>query len=77
MQACRPFFICMLGERYGWHLTGEGDESLLEKTFDIGAKHYPWVGSQRNRSVTEIEILGGALNEDIQVRTLVRCWGAL
>ena len=67
----------MLGERYGWHLTGEGDESLLEKTFDIGAKHYPWVGSQRNRSVTEIEILGGALNEDIQVRTLVRCWGAL
>eukprot|EP00750_Incisomonas_marina_P024529 INCI5124.2.p1 GENE.INCI5124.2~~INCI5124.2.p1 ORF type:complete len:1327 (-),score=287.09 INCI5124.2:1886-5278(-) len=66
VDACRPFFICMLGERYGWHLTGEGDESLLETTFDIGAKHYPWVAEQRNRSVTEIEILGGALNPDIQ-----------
>jgi len=66
VQACKPFFICMLGERYGWHLTGEGDESLLEKTFDIGAKHYPWVAEQRHRSVTEIEILGGALNPDIR-----------
>jgi hypothetical protein len=66
VDACRPFFICMLGERYGWHLTGEGDESLLEKTFDIGAKHYQWVGEQRHRSVTEIEILGGALNADVQ-----------
>ncbi len=39
---------------------------MLEKTFEIGAKHYPWVGDQRHRSVTEIEILGGALNPEVR-----------
>ena len=53
----------MLGNRYGWHLTGKGDETLLETTFDVGAKHFPWVQDYRHRSVTEIEILGGALLE--------------
>ena len=63
VEACAPFFICMLGNRYGWHLTGKGDEALLETTFDVGAKHFPWVQDYRHRSVTEIEILGGALLE--------------
>ena len=36
---------------------------MLETTFDVGAKHFPWVQDYRHRSVTEIEILGGALLE--------------
>jgi hypothetical protein len=55
----------MLGERYGWHdmsdITNMKDE-LLEQTFqnaiDAG---YEWVAKFKDRSVTELEIIYGAL----------------
>ena len=48
----RPFFLCMLGERYGW--TPESiPENLLES--------YPWLSAMQGRSITELEIQYGAL----------------
>ncbi|HYI11052.1 MAG TPA: DUF4062 domain-containing protein [Thermoanaerobaculia bacterium] len=55
IDRCRPFFLCMLGERYGWVA---GTETLAE----VAARH-PWVASHPGASVTELEILHGALNE--------------
>lgn len=64
IDACRPFFVGMLGERYGWHLTGDDSvDELLAKTMDIGEEHYPWMKPFRQRSVTELEMLHGALEE--------------
>jgi len=63
IDACRPFFVAMLGERYGWHLAPSSRDDLFEKTMDVGAKVYPWVSQYRDRSVTELEILHGALLE--------------
>ncbi|MEK4230853.1 DUF4062 domain-containing protein [Solibacillus sp. FSL H8-0538] len=48
---CLPFFIGILGERYGW--IPEIEEELI--------REYPWLSEHRNKSVTEIEILHGAL----------------
>jgi nephrocystin-3 len=35
---------------------------LLKKTFEIGMQAFPWIGTRMDRSVTELEILHGALN---------------
>lgn len=64
IDACRPFFVGLLGERYGWHLPPAGADyvdNLLEQTMDIGEARYPWVAEYRDRSVTELEMLHGAL----------------
>jgi nephrocystin-3 len=52
----RPYFIGMLGERYGWIPPPEGyAPDLLERQ--------PWLKShQGGKSVTELEILHGVLN---------------
>src|SRR5262249_14049485 len=50
---CRPFFICVLGERYGW-IPDELPAHLMERE--------RWLTSPRGRSVTELEILHGVLN---------------
>jgi len=62
---CYPFFLGMLGERYGWHdqreVTGQADP-LLNLTFNnaIASGHH-WLNNFRSRSVTELEIIYGAL----------------
>lgn len=53
IQRCRPYFIGLLGERYGWIPTSIAHE-LLERE--------PWLEEYQNRSVTELEILHGVLN---------------
>jgi len=55
-----PFFISMLGERYGWHL-GVGDDELFQSSLDSAIISHPWVKSFQDRSVTELEIISGAL----------------
>jgi len=52
IQRCRPYFIGMLGERYGW---------VPQEIADDLIKEYPWVGQQIGRSVTELEIVQGVL----------------
>lgn len=49
---CRPYFICLLGERYGW-VPNELPASILESE--------SWLCHFNNKSVTELEILHGVL----------------
>src|SRR5262244_2860397 len=54
---CRPYFIGILGERYGW-VPDEIPQDLVEAE--------PWLLDRRDRSVTELEILHGAINNPSQ-----------
>ncbi|MBO1514352.1 DUF4062 domain-containing protein [Metabacillus bambusae] len=51
IENCLPFFIGILGERYGW--IPEISSELIQK--------YPWLDKHVGKSVTELEILQGAL----------------
>lgn len=53
INRCRPYFICMLGERYGWVPDAVPDE-LVEQQ--------PWLEEHKERSVTHLEVLHGVLN---------------
>ncbi|MCJ7664201.1 MAG: NACHT domain-containing protein, partial [Desulfobacterales bacterium] len=53
IQRCRPYFIGLLGERYGW-IPDEIPPDLIERE--------PWLAEHRDHSVTELEILHGVLN---------------
>jgi tetratricopeptide (TPR) repeat protein len=53
IDRCRPYFIGLLGERYGW-VPADLPHELLER--------YEWLKDCRGRSVTELEILHGVLN---------------
>jgi tetratricopeptide (TPR) repeat protein len=54
IQRCRPYFIGLLGERYGW-VPNEDDitEDLLETQ--------PWIKDHHGHSVTELEIMQGVM----------------
>lgn len=63
VDRCRPFFVCLLGERYGWsHAIRETDE-LLDRTFANAQERYPWITDYKDRSITELEIRHAALND--------------
>jgi len=52
IQECRPFFLGILGERYGY----------VPKTFSReAANRYGWIQHQTGKSITELEILHGVL----------------
>lgn len=53
IHRCRPYFIGLLGERYGW-VPEEIPPDLIERE--------GWLAEHRNQSVTELEILHGVLN---------------
>ena len=63
IESCAPWFLCFLGFRNGWSMVNNEDDELLQKTFDIGARFYPWIYDYKDRSVTELEILHGFLNK--------------
>jgi len=54
IRRCRPYFIGLLGERYGW-VPDEIAAELVEQE--------PWLAQHRTQSVTELEILHGVLND--------------
>lgn len=54
IQRCRPYFIGLLGERYGW-VPEAIDPALIAEQ--------PWLAEHRERSVTELEMLHGVLND--------------
>ncbi|MFC1596736.1 DUF4062 domain-containing protein [Planctomycetota bacterium] len=63
IERCRPFFICLLGERYGW-VPEEIAEELVEQE--------PWLAEHREKSVTELEIIHGVLrNPEMANRAIV------
>jgi tetratricopeptide (TPR) repeat protein len=53
IDSSRPFFIGILGERYGW-IPGSVSDEIVER--------HPWLAEHRTRSVTELEIMHGVLN---------------
>ena len=55
IDECRPFFLCLLGQRYGW-VPGPAD--VAEDTFQQFPGLEPWVG---RASVTELEIRHAAV----------------
>jgi hypothetical protein len=65
----RPYFVCSLGFRNGWALMPSDNPEdqyvrLLEKTFELAEQSgFQWIERARDRSVTELEILHGALND--------------
>jgi hypothetical protein len=52
IERCRPYFIGLLGERYGW-VPEEIPDELIEAQ--------PWLTKYRKESVTALEILHGVL----------------
>ena len=52
IERCRPYFIGLLGERYGW-VPEEIPQDLLEAQ--------PWLNEHRKQSVTALEIFHGVL----------------
>jgi tetratricopeptide (TPR) repeat protein len=56
IQNCRPYFIGILGERYGW-VPREMSEDLIQ------AQSWLKEHVQEGKSVTELEILHGVLND--------------
>lgn len=52
VERCRPFFIGLLGERYGW-IPNEIPRELVDQQ--------PWLEEHRQTSVTELEIIHGVL----------------
>jgi len=55
IRDCRPYFIGLLGERYGWIPTEDAFTADLKE-------EQPWLKEIRGKSVTELEILNGVLN---------------
>lgn len=53
IRRCRPYFIGLLAERYGWILDGVGPAILARE---------PWLENYLGRSVTEIEMVSGVLD---------------
>jgi tetratricopeptide (TPR) repeat protein len=54
IRRCRPYFIGLLGERYGW----------VPDTIPAGLlAAEPWLADHSGSSVTELEILEGVLND--------------
>jgi len=54
IERCHPFFIGLLGERYGWVPDGK---ALGEEIFET----QPWLEKYPGTSVTELEIIHGVL----------------
>jgi tetratricopeptide (TPR) repeat protein len=54
IKRCRPYFIGILGERYGW-VPQEIPEELVEQE--------PWLSQYHQHSVTELEIIHGVLRD--------------
>ena len=50
---CRPFFIGLVGNRYGWIPTEYNANTL---------QSFPWLKDYQGKSVTEVEMCYGALN---------------
>lgn len=59
IDKCRPFFLGILGERYGW----------IPTTLSDGVKQkHGWISDEAGKSVTELEMLFGVLLMDPRMK---------
>eukprot|EP01122_Echinamoeba_exundans_P012774 TRINITY_DN542_c0_g1_i4.p1 TRINITY_DN542_c0_g1~~TRINITY_DN542_c0_g1_i4.p1 ORF type:complete len:1450 (+),score=311.88 TRINITY_DN542_c0_g1_i4:280-4629(+) len=63
IDRCRPYFVTLLGGRYGWAQPDHGVDELLKRTHDRAAESFPWIRKFSTRSVTELEIRHALLND--------------
>ena len=59
IDRCRPYFICLLGERFGWSQHESSVDESLMKSFDIAIQKSPekfgWIDKCRTGfSVTNV-----------------------
>jgi tetratricopeptide (TPR) repeat protein len=59
IEHCRPYFIGILGERYGWVPGKFSEEAVTSNS---------WLKNLVDRSVTELEILHGVLNNPVMAQ---------
>ena len=57
VEACRPFFVGILGQRYGWTLRQIPSRAL---------RRWPWLADHAGRSITELEMVHGSLQTTIE-----------
>lgn len=65
IDRCAPYFIVLLGERYGWIPEG----NLIEKCGDDRVRQFP-----KEISITEMEIQYGALERQVGLEHCVFCF---
>lgn len=58
---CTPFFLGLIGNRYGW-IPLSYDEKLI--------KEFPWIANYQGKSVTELEMILGAINNPEKDKTI-------
>jgi len=66
IDRCRPYFLCMLGYRYGWAQPADPRaprDALLQKTFATASADFSWIQKYSDRSVTELEIRHAVMND--------------
>ena len=62
IERCRPYFLCMMGERYGWAQPENKPDDLLNQSFDYAIDNFPvqlgWLERYRfNTSVTQVRYI--------------------
>ncbi|MCA1660415.1 MAG: DUF4062 domain-containing protein, partial [Verrucomicrobiaceae bacterium] len=57
IERCRPYFIVMLGQRYGW---------VPDAITPVITASQPWLADFADRSVTELEVVHGILKDPRQ-----------
>ena len=63
IDRCRPYFVCLLGERFGWcQQTEDRSDKLLDQSFDYAIKQDPkglgWIEDHRvGTSVTKVKTI--------------------
>jgi tetratricopeptide (TPR) repeat protein len=65
IEECRPFFLGLLGSRYGW--------VPLKLSAEIGSR-YGWTQHLTGKSITELEILHGVINDAGMRRRALFCF---
>lgn len=59
IERCRPYFVCMMGDRFGWCQRANEPDKLLNQSFDYAIGNFPaqyqWLESYRyDSSVTQV-----------------------
>ena len=63
IEKSRPFFICLLGDRYGWIPSEKRWKAIVSR---LSYEKRKLLSGSRGRSVTEMEILYGAIGNEGQ-----------
>lgn len=56
VDRCRPYFLSLIGDRYGWAQVEGVPDEILRKSFENASINFPWINQYEDRSITELEI---------------------